>query len=322
MILNRRMNRQPLLFVHIPKTAGTSFRKAVERCVSPACVAYDYGKKSGDTSEVILDAVYDKKDAFLLDQGLQSGELQFVCGHFPASKYLSLFGCTQTLTFLREPVERLVSEYHHLVNHYGYPGDFKSFYSTELMINRQSRMLRGLPLPALGFAGVTEAYDDGLKIFRARYGLETPQLKLNPKVDKGAKSTRNLEKSFEEIRALNDRDIALYKWGKRLHQDRVEQLEGGLPYVHGMIQNLSRRHWRGWAWWEQSSDPVVVQVVRDGEVLDETTATEIRPGLAAIGSPRAGNVGFTLTLPKAAAGKGARCVVKETGQEIRPSPEL
>ena len=48
----------PIYFVHIPKTAGTSFRKASETFFGLRHVVYDYADDSNETSPFILDIVY------------------------------------------------------------------------------------------------------------------------------------------------------------------------------------------------------------------------------------------------------------------------
>ena len=53
---------KPLLFVHIPKTAGTSFRKAYSSLI-PAHKTYcDYGEESVETSPVIQKWIIEKGD--------------------------------------------------------------------------------------------------------------------------------------------------------------------------------------------------------------------------------------------------------------------
>ena len=54
-----------LFFVHIPKTAGTSFRKACENYFGTPYSAYDYSPNSSDTSALVLDCMYRNHD-FLL----------------------------------------------------------------------------------------------------------------------------------------------------------------------------------------------------------------------------------------------------------------
>ena len=46
--------KQHLLFVHIPKTAGTSFRLAAQQFYGENNVFFDYGLESVETSKEIL----------------------------------------------------------------------------------------------------------------------------------------------------------------------------------------------------------------------------------------------------------------------------
>ena len=47
------MNNFPLFFIHIPKTAGSSFRVAAEQYFGSEATYFDYGNGSKETSESI-----------------------------------------------------------------------------------------------------------------------------------------------------------------------------------------------------------------------------------------------------------------------------
>lgn len=53
-VFHASFDRKPLLFLHIPKTAGTSFRAAVMRRLGGSSqVAFDYGSANIDTHEMV-----------------------------------------------------------------------------------------------------------------------------------------------------------------------------------------------------------------------------------------------------------------------------
>ena len=101
----------PMIYLHIPKTAGTSFRKSAEQYFGPAQVLSDYGEQSSSTSEDIRSAVYAENDlASLRETGL---EKKFLTGHFSMAKYREIFPDSPVVTFFRNPVDRVISEYVH-----------------------------------------------------------------------------------------------------------------------------------------------------------------------------------------------------------------
>ncbi|CAN5560719.1 hypothetical protein BH10PSE4_BH10PSE4_25290 [soil metagenome] len=84
---------QPLVFVHIPRTAGTSLVEGIGRlCRSPASFAPDH----------LPAAAAD----------IRGGRYDFINGHFTYAKFVELCGADyRFVTFVRHPVDRLLSDY-------------------------------------------------------------------------------------------------------------------------------------------------------------------------------------------------------------------
>ena len=74
------------IFVHIPKTAGTSFRHSAAQSLK--CV-WDYGTNSPETSEIIKETVYSNRYEAFRDY-LEREKVDLIAGHFPASKYMNI----------------------------------------------------------------------------------------------------------------------------------------------------------------------------------------------------------------------------------------
>src|SRR5882724_883638 len=87
-----------ILSIHIPKTAGTTFRELLQRHFREAiCLHYyhpmDYtGRPLSEVPSVV----------------------ECIHGHFGAQKFLSCYFDADLVTWLRDPIERVVSEYEHL----------------------------------------------------------------------------------------------------------------------------------------------------------------------------------------------------------------
>ncbi|NWO04454.1 MAG: sulfotransferase family 2 domain-containing protein [Alteromonadaceae bacterium] len=308
----------PIFFIHVPKTAGTSFRKSAEKFFGLGHVLYDYNTYSAETSDVIKDVVYDKKDFFLLDEVFSDNGCEFLSGHVPASKYVQFFGVANSVTFLRDPLQRIISEYYHFLRHHDYEGDLPSFYRKPQFINRQSRMLQGPAMEALGFVGITEEYDASLEQINAAYGIDLRAQVLNQGRESQDKGYDVPKQQLQEMRELNKTDMTLYDRAVELHRTRYELFLQKKPYVHGVVQQLGSDGVSGWAWYAQGDRrPVVVEIKVDGEPVGVANAADLRPGLLRFSAPRLGHVGFRFDF-KSPLKQGAEVsvVVAETGQVI------
>lgn len=306
-----------VFFVHIPKTAGTSFRKACEAYFGEDKVLYDYHPDMKETSELVKEWVYQKDDYAGLDSQLSSSGKLFLSGHVPAIKYVHLLGVANTVAFVRDPVQRVVSEYHHHVRHNGYNKDLRTFYNQGHAINRQSRMLNRVPLEALGFIGLTEAYERSLVEINSRYGLAIKSVQLN-QGRSDQQSTYELdEQTLAEIRDLNADDLRCYEHAEKLFQQRTQLFDEGKPYTHAALQDSKPGMVRGWAWYANTEEPVEVAIYVNDHEEARTFAKDIRPGLLQLSLPRKGYVGFHHKFSKPLKkNDSVECVVASTGQVI------
>lgn len=97
------------LFMHIPKTAGTSFSESLNKVVPPyKNILVDYTDKSRTHNEKITEAV----ENFLLSPDRES--LKSASGHMPfdlINRVRSEIKNTKVITFLRDPVARVISDF-------------------------------------------------------------------------------------------------------------------------------------------------------------------------------------------------------------------
>ncbi len=214
----------PLVFVHVPKTAGTSFRMALEHHLGADAMAYDYGPDSEVTSPVVMRHVYDRPDLREFKAAVQDGHVKVVCGHFFADKYRELFGPENSLVFLRDPVQRLISEYRHYVTYNGYGKEFAEFYRDPAFINCQKRFVQGIPLDGYGLLGITERYKASLEMANRRFGWKLMNLSFNlsrPALD----ATYSLEGGLvQDLLDRNAEDIAFYRTAVEEFERRAKAL--------------------------------------------------------------------------------------------------
>lgn len=307
----------PIFFVHIPKTAGTSFRKAAESFLGGRNVLYDYSPSSDETSELVYRWVYEEKDLLGFYQQLCNGRVSFLSGHVNANKFVYLFGVNQTVTFVRDPVQRVVSEYQHFVRHHGYEGSLPSFYRKPQFVNRQSKMLQGVPLEAIGLLGLNEAYEDSLAIFNQRYDLNIRSVDMNMGRADKITSYKLPKEQLEELTRLNEQDIRLYRKAVHLFEQRKMLFGDGKGYVHGAVQQMSDKSVSGWAWHAESDRPVALDILVNSSYVAMLESKDLRPAFLRLGLPRLGYVGFHYDFETPLAkGSVVEVVVSGTGQVL------
>ncbi len=86
-IILKRAADSLLVFVHVPKTAGTSFRLAAEQYFGRSHVETDYGEHDTATSQTVRETVYSGQ-IDMLREALRNNETHMFSGHFPIVKYL------------------------------------------------------------------------------------------------------------------------------------------------------------------------------------------------------------------------------------------
>tara|TARA_Y100001001_G_scaffold163790_1_gene193881 strand:+ start:30968 stop:31930 length:963 start_codon:yes stop_codon:yes gene_type:complete len=304
-----------LNFIHIPKTAGTSFRLAAEEVFGASRIVYDYGKAAQETSDIVHRHVYEEPDLWAFHEACKAQNAAMVGGHMNCNKFVGAMGVANIVTFVREPLQRIASEFEHFVRVKGYQGSFQEFYSQPKMQNRLTRAFKDVPVYAAGFVGVTERYDESLQMLNALTGMGIPVKQENlGKGQVGAvhEFTRD---DLEQLRQLNKQDLRLYRRCLALFEERKELFEQGKPFVHGRLTQAAPKRIAGWAWWEPvaSEQSVEVEVFVNGQFQRSVRAVDFMPNLLKIRPPRGGYVGFHLPM-SLQVGDVVSCRVHETGQ--------
>lgn len=202
-----------ILFVHIPKTAGTSFRIGLEQVFGPHRLLLDYGPTAPETDEAVRRLYCQKPFRPAIVSGIASEKQSAViCGHFPVSRYLKIFPEATVISFVREPLQRCYSEYLQFRRYKNYTDSFNAFFQQKHQINLQSKFLE--TFPDNGIIGCSEHYDQSLELIYKLIGISIPVFRFNRNRKKIHIPYSNKiigEKNVDLFYLLNNQDVSLYQ---------------------------------------------------------------------------------------------------------------
>lgn len=227
-----------IISVHIPKTAGTSFAKALEAHFGSGLLQ-DYADLPTNTPQ------YERNRAALLAsvQNAESDDLagvECIHGHFLPLKYLllSLKKDLRFITWMRDPVERVLSHFYYLKSFYDpstAPDLHRKIIEEDWSVERfclsielknlYSQFLWGFPLEYFDFIGITEFYDEDLSYFSRQY-LNTDLESHRVNVGKSKGEKYQIESSFrEELEQFHAHDMELYRTALMMRQKRLSNFK-------------------------------------------------------------------------------------------------
>jgi len=210
-----------IISVHIPKTAGTAFREYLASIFGEG-LAWDYGLTSPDTSRSILYCLegwrHDLSAEIFLRRCAEM-HIEVIHGHFMARFYRRIVPAADYICWLREPVDRVVSEFNQMRRQpdphnpttvevsEGRMG-LGEFAALDFQRDIQAKWLQGAALEDFAFVGLAEDFAGSLDRFDARFGIsgvERPgRVNSYPPEVVADAALR------DHIAALNRRDMDLY----------------------------------------------------------------------------------------------------------------
>lgn len=315
---------EKLFFIHIPKTAGTSLRVSLQNALGETCIHADYGVDAPQTSEAVKTwLLSEQADPYRF---LQVPNLKVLTGHVSARKYASMFAVSNIFTLVREPIERVISEYHHFQRHHDFQGSLLDFAEQSHKQNTLQRYLRGVPWQAMGYVGTSANFQQVTDDLAHIYNLALEPQVLNAKPQEQNESVP--KEVMSKLIELNENDIELYKRIDEAMQWRQHCKEQHLEYVHGRTRfNREKKVLSGFAFYHPSEDieSAVQLIVRlldsEGAMIDtiELDACKFEQPLSPFNPPRRGYVGFQIDLSKHAAANASErveVVAVSSGQKI------
>lgn len=196
-----------LVFVHIPKTGGTSVRKALIMSGRWEENLLDYGEEAVETSDAVRATTY-ARPPIPVKSVLNPSANILISGHYVAGKYASQLPDATLVTFLRYPVNQVLSHFRHYVARLGFIGGLAEFCRRPAFQNLQSKYLAGVPLERFAFVGILECLSLDILTLSELVGTKLSVLHLN-KLEV-LPSIPITQKQIAMIESCNSEDMALY----------------------------------------------------------------------------------------------------------------
>lgn len=240
--MNKRIyNYKSLIFLHIPKAAGTTLNHIIERQY-PKIHMYDiYGVNVYSSIEEFKNLSEAKRESILC-----------LKGHMYFGLHVYLPQPCAYITLLRDPVERIVSHYHYVLRtptHYLYKqvksqnmtlDDYVSSGISPELTNGQARLISGVreewdsPSDMLEMAkrnlhkhvdvaGIAERFDESLVLMKRRLGWRWIYYrKQNVRPNRLHNITLS-KNTLRQIQKSNEKDLELYAFAKQLFEESIQE---------------------------------------------------------------------------------------------------
>lgn len=200
---------RPWIFIHIPKTAGTSFRAAAKG-VSGVEVHEAYpGLRSPLVAETDLEAPGGWAELLSKLERVEGPTL--LSGHVYLHALPIADSLDRVATIVRDPVDHVLSRFDFQTGR-DPVGALDRYLDDEAEQNNQSSWLEGAPLKQIGVLGLTEEFGDFLRAFGDASGIRVPLRRYNRLRDGAGRRREQLPKNvIKEIERRNQRDLELYR---------------------------------------------------------------------------------------------------------------
>lgn len=217
-----------LISVHLPKTAGSSFAKALEEQFGDSLLK--------DYSDLPLHHTTFSRNKYAITQSVhhyfkEFGDVKCIHGHFLPLKYRfrKVSDQFKYVTWMREPAERLASQYYYMTRHYTQEKaqnqpllkkmidedwSLERFCLGPELRNTYSKFLWGFPIKRFDFIGIVEHFDSDLLYFSNNIiNLELINYAININTKRPQEQSYYKDKDLKiEIMKHHRKDYDLYNY--------------------------------------------------------------------------------------------------------------
>ncbi len=240
--MSKLLHQLELISIHIPKTAGTSFQQVLEaQYPDRALMRLDFEYVYDNPAEPVLRAK-NKTDQGLLDSLVRAGEIpahvKALHGHFTlpdVQRFLSASSTVRLVTWLRQPIERVISNYNYLNELL--EAEIRDRPQAQRLVKRLKRTifefaslpvnadkyqiyLGGRQLDAFDFIGLTDHFDQELIQLAELMNWQLPQSVHVNKTPRKSFGFTPAEQAALEL--LYQEDIAIYTAAEERRKSRVQ----------------------------------------------------------------------------------------------------
>lgn len=255
-----------LIFLHLPKTAGSTMDLILER---------QYGRNG---IVKLFDSFFGEELATWPQNRFE--QVRVITGHFSFGVHDYLPGPASYFTILRDPVERVISHYYYVrrnPHHYLFPLAQKVSLQDYVIAcrdvepnNDQTRLLAGkdllrsdgkcrpemLPVAQENLCkhfhiiGLTEDFDRSLILMKKAFGWHNPYYRRqNVSRDRSRKTELPLE-ALTTIQKYNDLDIQLYEYARICFQSLLKKQGEFFECEVALFQKLNSMYAKWYRWME------------------------------------------------------------------------
>jgi hypothetical protein len=222
-------NKKLIISIHIPKTGGNTFSEIL-RAIADEVFYLDYGSQIFSPTAVYRRGkLVQEPFESITDLELLPGR-SVIHGHFRISKYLEKFPSASYITWLRDPVERIASNYffwqraaekHSLMDDplcnkvISEKMSLVEFAELKETRNAQYNYLAPVGVEYCAFIGITEEYDRSVKLFQKLFcpGIDITWQSQNQNPERPHPFYKLEAGVREKILQLNELDVKTYSEG-------------------------------------------------------------------------------------------------------------
>lgn len=218
-----------IISIHIRKCAGTTFRQGLTNFFGDRAF-FDYGDEVGSTWPSSMTKREQSLARAKTDKDRTQLNFDIIHGHFYRDKYNFIEQKKTYITFMRDPVSRILSNYFYLkrnldranpdaliVNKLGF--SLEEYIQHPDCRNLQSQYLKTNTLDEFEFVGVTEEYNSSINKLNATLGLKIPTTMAENVNDQASMDYAVSPETLSLIQNCNLDDLRLYELAmNRLHK--------------------------------------------------------------------------------------------------------